>query len=547
MSDLVRDHLMRFATAQAERSTFESHWEEIAARLFPSHKDTFTAFGYQNQFNQGAKKTELMFDATAALALQRFSAVLESLLTPQASQWHRLIPSDPSLKKNAQVRRYLDDVNARLFRYRYRPKANFSGQIQPTYMGLGAYGSGVLFVDALPGGGIRYRHVHLAEAYFIENHQGLVDTLYRKFQLTAQQAIKRFGESTLPEQIISASKSPTQKDTRFEFLHCVYPREDYDPERLDEKGMQYESIYISCAGQREIKRGGYASFPYPLSRYTQSPGEVYGRSPAMLGLPAIKVLNEEKKTVLKQGHRIVDPVLLLHDDGQISGFSLKPGALNYGAVNADGRALVQTLPSGNIAVGKDMMDDERAVINDLFLVSLFQILVETPAMTATEVLERAREKGMLLAPTMGRQQSELLGPLVERELDILARQGLLPPPPAVFEEAGASYTVEYDSPMARMQRAENAAGLFRTLDLAVNYAKLTGDPSPFDWVDFDEAMPEIMDINAVPARWVRTMEGVEAVRAQRAQQQQIQQAIEAAPALAGAAKAIPGLAEGAAA
>jgi hypothetical protein len=47
-------------------------------------------------------------------------------------------------------------------------------------------------------------------------------------------------------------------------------------------------------------------------------------------------------------------------------------------------------------------------------------------MTATEVLERTREKGALLAPTTGRQQSKALGPMIEGELEILARAGALP-------------------------------------------------------------------------------------------------------------------------
>ena len=47
------------------------------------------------------------------------------------------------------------------------------------------------------------------------------------------------------------------------------------------------------------------------------------------------------------------------------------------------------------------MDEERSLINDAFLVSLFQILTETPNMSATEVIERTNEKGILLAPTVG--------------------------------------------------------------------------------------------------------------------------------------------------
>jgi hypothetical protein len=89
----------------------------------------------------------------------------------------------------------------------------------------------------------------------------------------------------------------------------------------------------------------------------------------MLALPAIKVLNEQKKTMLTQGHMTVNPVLLTHDDGILDTFSLKPGAMNPGGVSAEGRALVHTLPTGNLSAGQELMDMERSVINDAFLVS----------------------------------------------------------------------------------------------------------------------------------------------------------------------------------
>ncbi len=41
-------------------------------------------------------------------------------------------------------------------------------------------------------------------------------------------------------------------------------------------------------------------------------------------------------------------------------------------------------------------------------------------MTATQVIELVNEKGMLVAPTLGRQHTEYVGGLVERELDLMA-------------------------------------------------------------------------------------------------------------------------------
>jgi hypothetical protein len=161
-------------------------------------------------------------------------------------------------------------------------------------------------------------------------------------------------------------------------------------------------------------------------------------------------------------------------------------------------------------------------------------------MTATEVLERAREKGMLIAPTAGRLQAEFLGRMIERELDLLFQQGLVPEMPSILRNTeAAEYFIEYDSPMSRMQRSEKAAGFMRALDVAANYAKNTGDPSPLDFFNFDTAMPEILDIQGAPTAWTRSMQDVEAMRAGRAQQAQTQQMIEAAPAVAGLMKSAP--------
>jgi len=281
---------------------------------------------------------------------------------------------------------------------------------------------------------------------------------------------------------------------------------------------------------------GFESFPYAISRYVVAPGEINGRSPAMLVLPSLKVLNEEKKTVLKQGHRVVDPVLLAHDDGVLDNFSMRAGALNYGGVNAEGRALVQVLPTGNIMIGKELMDDERLVINDAFLVTLFQILTETPEMTATEVIERTREKGALLSPTMGRQQSESLGPMIEREVDLLMQQGLVSPMPDILRQAAGQYVVEYDSPLSRAQKAEGISGFFRLVDWSQNYVNVTGDKRPLDWLEWDTAMPEIAQGQAVPTRWIKTFDAVMQMRQAQQQAAQQQQMVDAAPALASLAK-----------
>ena len=531
VTERVNHLIQRFNMLRGGRGVWEGHWEEIAARVIPSYWHSFRSRALQTP---GEKRTQQMYDATAALALPKFAAAMESMLTPRSTRWHRLVPSDKFLMRNRNVRLWLDDLNDTLFDYRYSPKANYASQQHEIYMALGAFGTGTMFIDELAGGGLRYRAIHLGEIYFNENHQGLIDTAFRWFRLSARQAAQKWGKDALPEKMRKSLE--TKPDDMFEFLHIVMPREDLNPLVMGWKGMPWASYYCTLEGNIQLSEGGYNTFPYNISRYVVAPGETYGRSPAMLALPAIKVLNEEKKTILKQGHRAIDPVLLAHDDGVLDAFSLKPGAVNYGGVSADGKPLVHVLPSGNLQFGKELMESERAVINDAFLVSLFQILIETPQMTATEVLERAREKGALLSPTMGRQQSEGLGPQIEREIDLLMMQGKVAPMPLALRQSSGQFKIEYDSPLSKAQKAEEAAGFMRTLQMGVEHATATGSPEALDWVDIDAAMPAIADINAMPAAWVRTLDAVMAIRQGRQQSAATQQALEASPAIAGMMK-----------
>jgi hypothetical protein len=122
---------------QSNRGVWEEHWREIAERVLP-RENWFQA----SDKTPGEKRTEKVFDSTAGLALERFAAAMESMLTPRTMKWHKLTVQDPVLAENQQVMAYLDEVTNILFRTRYSPKANFASQVHENYMSLGAFGSG---------------------------------------------------------------------------------------------------------------------------------------------------------------------------------------------------------------------------------------------------------------------------------------------------------------------------------------------------------------------------------------------------------------------
>lgn len=531
--------IKRHTQLKADRSAVEAHWEDTVRYVWPS----FMGFTTGNA-KEGAYNVDKLFTSSPSIALGRFASAMEQTLTPRNNRWHRIKSGIPELMRLQHVARYYDDLTNALFKYRYEPTANFASQNYLDYLSLGSLGTCCMFTDANTSGrGLRYKSNSMGEIIIQENHQGVVDTVYRKFSLHAHQAKRKFKEATPPQIEAVLRQNPDQV---FWFIQCVEPNTERDPERIDARGMAYKETYVFVEGQQVIQRGGYRTFPFQIGRYIQFPGSLYGQSPAGEALPAIKTLNVEKRTFIKQGQRIVDPVLLVHDDGVLNTFALKSGALNKGGVTKDGKELVKVLPTGDLSMSPEMMVMEKNEINDSFLITLFQILIESPEMTATEVLERAREKGALLSPTMGRQEAERLGPMIHREVDILQSQGLLPPPPPEVIEAGAEYEVEYDSPLSRAQRAEEAAGFMRSLEVAIAHFNASGgvDTRALDWFDIDQAMPDIMAINAMPARWRRSLDAVKEIRQEKQEQTETQELIQAAPGAAAMMKATAALSNG---
>ena len=524
------DLIQRLDRLAAERSVWDDHWQEIAERVLPRQAD------FNSRNTAGDKRTDKIFDSTAALALDRFASAMESMLTPRSSRWHSLRFASPALEEDDTAKRWLEQVTDLLFRVRYGPFAAFASNLHEAYVSLGAFGTQVIYTeegfDRAP---IHYRALHIGECFLETDFTGRVDTVYRRFELSARQAAQKWGEQKLSPKLSRALEKDSDADQQFAFLHAVQPA-------AKEGRRAFDSWYVEIESRHIVHSGGYYEMPYHVSRFATTPRETYGRGPAMFALPDIKMLNEMAKTTLRAAQKMVDLPLGIYTDGVMGRPNLNPGALNPGGVNAQGQEMIRPIGGGGRPdIGLDMMERRRQAINEGFWVTLFQILVDSPAMTATEVLERAQEKAQLLGPAVGRQQSELLGPLIEREVAILGRKGLLPEPPPHI--AGEELEIDYTSPLARMQRAEEGVGTLRTLEAlqAVAPAK----PEVFDNLDADATVRGLAEINGMPLKFLRPLKDVTASRksqqAEAAQAGQMQALMGMADAAGKAAPAVQAL------
>jgi hypothetical protein len=135
---------------------------------------------------------------------------------------------------------------------------------------------------------------------------------------------------------------------------------------------------------------------------------------------------------------------------------------------------------------------------------------------------------------VGRQQSEILGPQIHREFNILGRQGYLPEMPGVLAEAEGEYDITYESPAMRFQRSEELVGIQRTLEIAMPFAQ--ADPSILSIFKPNEIIRLAAEINGAPSDILHSPEEMDEIAAQQAQQAQQQQMMEAMQQIAPAAK-----------
>lgn len=527
MSDIASEVLRVQEKLSSDRSVFESHWAEIAP-LILDRQDNFWG---QNK-PDGERRDQRKFDDTAGMALQRFAAAKEAVRTPRGSKWHKLSNSIPELQENKEVQEWNDKATDFLFKMRNRAKANYANQQHECYISDGAFGTSVLIVEDEVGYGARYKSSHIAEHYFMENANGIIDVDYRRFKLTARQAMQKFGYDNLPEQIQTAYHKDASK--KFEFVHCVTP--DDDREFISDG---WKSYYVSVTGKRLVASGFFKKFPFIIDRHLTSPNEVYGRSPAMMALAEIKTLNSMRKTDLKARHLAVDPINLAADQATIRRFVGKPGAINYGTLDAAGNPLIKPFNSGvRIDLSNDGIEQSRKFINDMFFVTLFQILVDNPAMTATEVLQRAQEKQQMIAPVM---TQDSLARMIEIEMSIYEDYGIFGDGeylemPRIMKEYDGEYQIEFTSPLARMQKGEEALATERTIQSLLPLAQI--DPTILKRVNWDEYADIMREANGAPAKLFKSKDQMEAEEQAEQQQMAMQQMVQAAPQMAGAIKDI---------
>ena len=355
-------------------------------------------------------------------------------------------------------------------------------------MDLGAFGTSVIFQDwDARQGIIIFRCFPLADCYIDENADGTVDTVFRRTLMSSRQVVQKWGDKNVPEKIIK--ELGTEK--RWEIVHSVFPRGERDVRKISKTNMPFASFWFSEECKYIFSESGYHEFPYHVPRWSKLAGEMYGRSPAMTCLPDIKMINQMSKVTIKAAQKAVDPPLMVTDDGFLLQLKTAPSSLMYYQPGTEPILPLQT--NARIDLGLEMMNQRRDHIIKSFFVDWLLQQKNSTEMTATEVMDRREEKLRMMAPMIGRLESELLSVMLRRSLGVLSRANRLPPMPESLSEIPLE--LSYSSPAAQAQQGGKAAAIQKFMQDLVPLAEV--DPSIMDSLNLDEFARVMADIRDV--------------------------------------------------
>lgn len=540
------EHIQRHASLVQELSLWLPTWQEITEIGMPRKANV------NLRRSPGQPQTERLLDSTMDHAGGLLAASMHGALTSGSITWfyYRLrglmIGVDPDADK------YFEEAGETS--YDELRQSNFGAEAHEFYSDLGMIGTAAMYMhrrEPLPGkpwNGVRFKTLAPGSYCIAENEEGMVDTLYYKFKYTARQAVKKWDPEKkggiLPRSIYAALDNPSSADQPFNFIHAVFPRQDPWLTRklavVSPKKRPWASLFICVDEPKIVEEGGYYKFPYAVSRWTKSSGEVYGRSPGYTALPDAKTLNKLIELKMRALANMVYPPLKVRDEGVLGTVRLSPGALTH---VRDMDAVEPLRLEGHVDTAVMEIKELQSAIRRVFFSDQLQ-LQEGPQMTAYEVQVRYELMQRILGPTLGRLEVEFLQPVVEWTYDTLDRAKRLPELPATLaqrlEVKGNGFDVEYEGPLQRAQRLADVVTIQRFLQLVLPLVEV--DNEVMDNIDTDELTLVAAKDTGVPKKIIRDQAKRDEKRMARRQQQadaaKTQQTQESAKAMGAAAPAL---------
>jgi hypothetical protein len=538
------------AQLENERSSFISHWQEIARMVLPRRPRFFVT-----DVNRGDRRNQNIIDTTPTLAVRTLQAGMQSGITNPNRDWFRLGVPSRELMEDYEVKTWLELVTKELRSVFL--KSNFYTATNKMYGTVGTFGTAGIFMEEDRDSVVHFHNLPLGSFSLAVNSKGQVDTMMREFMMTVRQIVDTFGRDPVTNKVEWKNISRHVKDlweaghseAWIQVVHAVLPNEDFNPRKLEAKYKRYSSIYYEVGTQVNrqgnylqsswddifLRESGFDIFPVLAPRWEVTGEDVYGTDcPGMTALGDIRQLQAQERRLGQAIEKMVNPPMTGSSALKNVHASILPGDLTYDDTQGANVFRPAHTVDPRILELEQKQAQIRARIEEAFFKNLFLMIASSDRrqITAREIDERSQEKLIALGPVLSQLDQDYLDPVITNTFYYAEKQGRIPPAPEALQ--GAELKIEYISMAAQAQKLVGLGTLERFTGYVAAMQPI--NPSIMDKVDMDQMVDEVAEILSVPVSVVRPDEAVAEIRSQRQEAMQMQQAAEAARPLAQAAK-----------
>lgn len=503
IQDPVRKLLARYRHALSIKDQWLPTFEECYEYALPQRESFY-------QESIGRRRSDRIFDETAVVGVQEFASRLQAGIVPSYARWADFIAgSEIPESERKEVNEALDEVTEYVFEV--LQNSNFAQEVHETFLDI-ALGTGVLMVEegdaSQP---VRFHALPLPQVTLASGHDDKIDHVFRKRKIRMKELDIAYPSVNMTEEMKDAMlRNPDKECTVIEVMYRNWENKK-------------EEEYVFCAISEEYTAKlyeetykGQGSNPYIVYRWSKCAGEVYGRGPLQLALPAIKTCNLVIELILENAQMAISGMFQVEDDGVINtdNIALIPGTVIPKAPGSSGLTPIQA--PGNFNVADLVLSDMRANIKRALYNDMLGNPNEKTPMSATEVAERMADLSRQIGAAFGRLQAELVNPVLQRVIYILKKQGRINIP----KINGREIQIKSSSPLAQAQYQQDVATIDRFLALIQGRV---GPQLLNAMIKQDEVAKYIAKKLGIPEDLIRTNEEMQEMAQQLQQMQQMQQ------------------------
>lgn len=516
MADALRDHCRRRINGmKALRKDYEAEWQDIARFAQPARSRFLS--GTANKPGERRQRNNRLLDSHGIEAFRTLANGMTSGLSSPSRPWFKLGLEDEDLSEQSGVREYLSDCEKAI--YRFLARTNFYGAAKSGYAELGLFGTEACVMVEHPDAGMVCHSLTAGEYWLALGSDLSPDSLARETWMTAREAVLRFKDKA--PKIAKQVKDEGADNTFVKIYNLIEPNADQVEGRLG--SHPWRSVYFSeDKADGILEQRGFYEKPFWAPRWdVVGSGTVYGTSPGMEALPALRELQMQSKRRNEAIDGLVKPEKVVPAGLRLTG---EPGRTVSGSgITKDSVVIPYQVPYQAVAVIGEERDKCYAQIDALSYADLFNAITNMQGIqprNMEEIASRNEEKLTQLGPVIESIGRDKLEVVIDRAFGILQRGNMLPPVPEAL--GGMRIDVEFISVLAQMQRMVGVGQIERTASFVGGL--IAAFPDAGDKLNIDEMIDDYADRAGAPAKIIRGAADVEQIRAGRAAQQNAQQA-----------------------